>query len=180
MRITTARQHEQRDGFREFPFGGGTTLDVVAPTSGPRTFSNVNVSDNIVGFGQFMDFATSMAPAAIAANTVFDFTNPTYSARAWAAYLANGTQTTNLVTATPSETLIRAPSSGSTTLYGDGINQEHLFGGNNENIFIGGAGVQNFWGGSGTNIYKYLSVAIRRRKALTPSVISMCRRTASI
>ena len=82
-----------------FLLGGGTMLDVVAPTSGPRTFSNVNVSGNIVGFGQFMDFATSMAPAAIAANTVFDFTNPTYSARAWAAYHANGTRTTNLVTA---------------------------------------------------------------------------------
>lgn len=138
--------------------GGSSTVD--AGNAGDKgVFSNINVSNNMIGFGQYHDFMVGPQTGVTeTGNTIFDYTNPAYSAKAWAAYLASGIATNNLVVATSAGDDITGLASGSTTLYGAGT-AEHLYGTANETVFVGGYGTQYMWGGSGTNIFKYLSIA---------------------
>ena len=123
----------------------------------PGTFSNINISNNYVGFGLSGAFLPGAGPATtLSGNVIFDYTNPIYSTTAWAAYTASGPATANLISSTGGT--IGAPSSGSTTLYGAGY-KVLLYGGANENVFVGGAGVQWPVGGAGANIFTYLAIS---------------------
>jgi hypothetical protein len=138
--------------------GGSTTIDAGnAGTDG--TFSDISITNNAIGFGQFSDFASGpQSGVTSSGNMIFDYTNPAYSAQAWSAYLASGLPTTNLVVSSGAGNNITGAATGSTTLYGNGTN-EHLYGTANETVFVGGFGTQYMWGGSGKNIYTYLSIA---------------------
>ena len=152
----------------------------------PGTFSNINISNNYVGFGLSGAFGPGAGPATtLRGNVIFDYTNPIYSTTAWAAYTASSVRTANHISSTSdgigattanllsagsavgpatahfvSSTggAIGAPSSGSTTLYGAGY-KVLLYGGANENVFVGGAGVQWPVGGAGANIFTYLAIS---------------------
>ena len=88
-------------------------------------------------------------------NTIVGFTNPIYSTTAWAAYQASGIWTNHVATSVAGGDIVGAQR-GSTTLYGAGTT-EHLGGTANPTVFIGGAGRQWLLGGSGPNIFTYLS-----------------------
>ena len=139
-----------------FLVGGSYTVD--AGNAGSKgTFSNISITNNYLGFGAFGAFYPGAQSGVTASgNVIFDYTNPIYSTHAWAAYQAAGIQTTNLLISTGAN--IGSPSStGSVTLYGDGFQQLHMYGGRGENIFVGGSSVQNMVGGTGANIFTYLS-----------------------
>jgi Peptidase M10 serralysin C terminal len=139
-----------------FLLGGIVTID--AGNKGTKgTFSNINIDNNYIGFGVFGAFyAGAQTGVTKSGNVIFDYTNPIYSTKAWATYQAAGIPITNLVTATSANPRINSLSSGSTTLYGNGV--ALLMGGRNgETNFVGGAGGQEMIGGGGTNIFTYLA-----------------------
>ena len=139
--------------------GGASVID--AGNAGTKgTFSDINIDNNIIGFGSIHDIMPGPnTGVTTSGNTIIDWTNPSYSTDAWAAYGAGGIVTNNLVTATAAATGISGDATGSTTLYGDGDSGLHLFGTANETVFVGGFGQQYMWGGSGKNVFTYLSIA---------------------
>jgi hypothetical protein len=134
----------------------GATTIVGAGTQGAGTFTNVLVANNYVGVGGWC--GAPVAGLTEYNNIDFDFSNPIYSTRAWAAYQSAGLVTNTLVTQTAAGGTISASGPGSTTLYGGGF-KSGLVGGAGENIIIGGAGVQYMGGGSGKNIFTYLAMS---------------------
>ena len=138
--------------------GGGNVID--AGNAGTKgTFSNISIKNNMIGFGKYFDIMPGPnSGVTYSGNTIFDWSNSSYSSQAWTAYQAAGLATANLVVASGAGKDIVANSGGSTTLYGNGT-VEHLNGGANANVFVGGYGTQYFWGGSGKNIFTYLSIA---------------------
>ena len=123
------------------------------------TFSNINITNNLIGFGYYYDIMPgAQAGVTLTGNTLLDWTNPIYSSDAWNAYQAGGVGTTNLLIASGAGHDLASPKTGTTTLYGGGTVEE-LFGGVNETIFVGGFGKQEYWGGSGENLYRYLAVS---------------------
>ena len=135
---------------------GGTEAVYAVGSSSTYHYSNVNITGNYLGFGQYGAFYPGTAPGVSEANnTIFDYTNPMYSQGAWASYEV---RTQTVVTASASTQNIYASSSGTTTLYG-GWSGDHLFGSSKETVFIGGAGVQYLMGGSGANIFTYLATS---------------------
>jgi hypothetical protein len=138
--------------------GGSSVIDA-GNTGTDGTFSNINISNNYIGFGVCWDFYPGPQTGVTeTGNVIFDFTNPIYSANAWTAYQASGIVTNALVIAQPGATSITANATGSTTLYGAGLNVR-LMGGSGLTIFVGGAGTQDMYGGKGKNVFTYLSVA---------------------
>ena len=107
--------------------------------------------------------------ATISGNTTVDFTNPTYSANALAAYIAAGLPTPIVVSGTSGG----AGETGTvpTTLLGNGYVSAHLgAAGSGETNFVGGYGPQVLLGGQGANILSLSATAatgcplsIRRR-----------------
>jgi hypothetical protein len=80
----------------------------------------------------------------VSGNKVFDWTNPQYSAAAWAAYQAAGLPSTAV------------------TLYGNGepgFLQAGSYNNSRETSFVGGFGRQSLIGGMGTNVLTYLSIS---------------------
>ncbi len=151
-----------------FLFGGSydvyamPTPVVWVPTYGKGTkgqlgtMSNINISGNYLGFSQYGEFYPG-SPAVMTNNTLIDYTNPALSAAAWKAYSANGVGTQYLVTSSGAN--ISGNPNGTTTLYGNGQYVYLVASGSDETVFVGGAGKQYFDGGSGANIFKYLSIA---------------------
>ena len=134
----------------------GGTYTVDPGIGGTGTFSNINVSRNFIGFGQYGALNPGAAPATTeSGNVIFDFTNPAYSAQAWTAYQAAGVPTAHLIVSSGG-TIVAG--SGSTTLYGAGA-RAHLFGGVGENNFVGGFGTQYLFGGPGANIFTELAIS---------------------
>ncbi len=83
------------------------------------TLTNVSITGNYVGFGQYGAYYPTTASAAkVSGNTVFDWTNPQFSTSAWSAYLHSGLTTPNLIVSSGST--IASSSSKPTTLYGAG------------------------------------------------------------
>jgi serralysin len=134
--------------------GGEYTID--AGNAGSGTFSNIQISNNFIGFGAAGDFIYGpQAGVTKTANTIIGFNNPVYSSNAWNAYQAQGLGTAHLIVASAPATIVGA-STGSSTLYGNGTT-ENMLGTANETIFIGGAGKQWLLGGAGPNIFRYLA-----------------------
>jgi serralysin len=144
--------------------GAGYTIFANSNTSmQDGTFSNVNIAGNYVGFGAYGAFypgATSGVSES--GNTVFDWTNPAYSVQAWSTHVAARIKTKNLLAATAAAPDITSPATGSTTLYGAGVTDAHLYGytggGAGETVFIGGA-TDYLGGGAGADIFTFLTVS---------------------
>ena len=131
------------------PPGGSGTLGTVG------TMTNVNISNNYIGFSQFGSIYPRPAPGVTYSNnTTFDFSNPIYAAQAWASYQAAGIPTTHLQVSSGAN--LTGSAAGSTTLYGAGY-LVHLTGTTNETNFVGGLGTQYMNGGAGANIFTYLT-----------------------
>ncbi len=137
--------------------GGGYTIAAGNNITG--TLTNVSITGNFVGFGQYGAYYPTTASAAkVSGNTIFDWTNPQFSTSAWSAYLHNGLTTPNLIVSSGST--IASSSSNPTTLYGAGYKTIHLFGtGLSETNYVGGYGGQYLNLGMGANIVTELSVS---------------------
>ncbi len=139
-----------------FLLGGNFTVEAGA-TNTTYAISNMSITDNYIGFPQTGDYYPSLTSAeTVTGNTIVDFTNPTPSIEAQAAYQA---PTANTVSATTSS--ISASGSGPTptTVLGNGIAGEDLGAGSGETNFVGGAGGQHIFGGLGANILTYLAMS---------------------
>ena len=121
------------------------------PTAGaPNTVSTstFTLSDASSAYGApTVDTATSITDIDPAVGTASD--------QAWAAYLAAGIPTSNLIISTGAN-IGSSSSTGSVTLYGGGYSVV-MIGGHGENNFVGGASAQTMLGGVGANIFTYLS-----------------------
>ena len=136
--------------------GAGFTIETLAANN-PYTISNVSITSNYIGFGTYGPFPSSTATlSTVTGNTIVDFTNPTASTQALAAYVAAGLPTARVVSATGASSV--ATGSSPTTILGNGIASAHLFANAGETNFVGGFGAQFLMGGQGYNILTYLSV----------------------
>ena len=137
--------------------GGSYTIDAGNSTNAGRTYSNINIDNNYIGFGLYGAFYPgAQSGVTESGNTVFDFTNPIYSTEAWTAYVAAGIPTAQLVTSTGAD--IKATTTSPTTLYGAGY-MVHMFGGVGETNFVGGFGRQYMFSGPGASIFTELAVS---------------------
>jgi hypothetical protein len=136
--------------------GAGFAFEA-GPSSG-RTMSNVSITNNDVGFqtnGQF--YAGTDTYATVTGNKTVDFSNPTVSTQALAAYVAAGLPTANVVSGTSGGA--GATGSAPTTLLGNGFASAQLgVSGSGETNFVGGFGAQFLHGGQGANILTYLAI----------------------
>jgi hypothetical protein len=162
--------------------GAGIGLEVVNPNSA-YTVSNVSVTNNDIGFnwfGQYLAGTTSLAT--VSGTTTVDFTNPTASTQALAAYAAAGPPTTNVVSNVGSGA--GGTGSAPTTVLGNGYASADLFAGSGETNFVGGYGPQLLFGGQGANIFTYLAIGDGgdRMSAFDPAkdVIDLSRIDANI
>ena len=94
-------------------------------------------------------------------NTIVDFTNPTPSIQAQAAYQAAGVPTAGVISATAGNVWAIASGSKPMTIFGNGIVGEDLQAGAGETNFVGGAGTQHLYGGQGVNIVTELAMSDR-------------------
>ena len=134
--------------------GNYAILPALTGSQDNGTFSNVNITGNYTGFTVDGEIYTGgVAGVKASDNTAFDWSNAIWSTDAWQTYLADGIETQHLISATAQTPSISASATGSTTLYGAGINGAHLFGGKNETVFIGGAGPHNYAVAASDNIY---------------------------
>ncbi len=140
--------------------GGQCSINVGYGSVSGASFSNVNIYNNFIGdYVYSAYYPTDPAGVTLGSYTDVGYDNPALSTAAWSAYLANGIVTNSLLTATASGTTLYATTTGSTTLYGGGISGVHLDGRSGETIYVGGAGTQYMWSGSGRDIYTYLALA---------------------
>jgi serralysin len=154
VRITTEQGNTSNVTITgNYMLGSNFPIEVSPGANG--VFSNVVVTQNYVGFGVYGDFySTNVAGATLTGNFVFDFTNTAYSTNAWAAYvpptLRTLTSTGGSVT-NDSTTL-------STTVYGAGYSQIHLYGNKSFTNFVGGSARQGLTMGAGANIITELAI----------------------
>ena len=121
------------------------------------TCSNISITGNYMGFAKGYAFLPGPNEGVAASgNVVFDYTNPSYSTTAWAAYQKAGLPTKNLLISTNGSSVQNA-NTVPTTLYGSVGGR--LYGGFSETNFVGGFGRQETFGGQGANIFTYLSPA---------------------
>ena len=120
----------------------------------------MSIANNYIGFGAYGPYYyTTTRVASVVGNTIVDFTNPTPSILAQAAYQAAGVPTANVVSATTSNVWAIASGSKPTTIFGNGIVGEDLQAGAGETNFVGGAGGQHLYGGQGAIILTYLAMS---------------------
>jgi hypothetical protein len=137
--------------------GAGFTVEVAAANT-PYTISNVSIANNDIGFGLFGPFWPATATlATVTGTTIVDFSNPTASTQALAAYEAAGLPTAYVVSAATAAGAGAAGSSAATVL-GNGFAAAHLYAGSGETNFVGGVGSQLLFGGQGANIATYLTI----------------------
>ncbi len=136
--------------------GGGFTFEVWSSNTN-YTISNISITNNDVGFdwyGQYYPGTPTLAT--VSGITTVDFSNPTDSTNALAAYVAAGVPTPIVISGTPGG----AGETGTvpTTLL-DGYAGAYLgAAGSGETNFVGGYGFQGLLGGQGANILTYLAI----------------------
>ena len=138
--------------------GAGFEFEAGTPGSS-NTMSNVSITNNDVGFGLFGQyFPGTTNYATVSGNTAVDFSNPTDSTQALAAYVAALPPTAKVISGT-STVAATATGSAPTTLLGNGLASAGLAAaGSGETNFVGGYGVQLLFGGQGANILTYLAL----------------------
>jgi hypothetical protein len=137
----------------------GAGFEFEAGTAGSsNTMSNVSITNNDVGFGLFGQyFPGTTNYATVSGNTAVDFSNPTASTQALAAYVAAGLPTANSWSVNGGSQGPGGPPGPMTTI-GDGVVSQHLGAGATETNFVGGYGQQLLFGGQGANILTYLAI----------------------
>ncbi len=136
-----------------FLLGGAYTVEA-GSTNTTYTISNVSIANNYIGFNSYGPFYPPTAGVSETGNTIVDFTNPTLSIEAQAAYQA---PTTNVISATSSGG-VSASGSAPTTILGNDIPGAHLFAGAGETNFVPGPD-QYLFTGRGANILTYLAMS---------------------
>jgi hypothetical protein len=119
------------------------------------TMSNINISNNDIGFGAYGSNYQAGPGATQTDNTIFDYSNPIWATEGWNIYSGRGLGTTNVIAATSVGERIIAPATGTTTLYNGGLADVYMNGSTSETVFVDG---QYMYGGAGANIFKYLTV----------------------
>jgi hypothetical protein len=118
--------------------GAGYTVEVGSANT-PYTISNISIANNDIGFGSFAPYwPATTTLATVTGTTIVDFSNPTASTQAQAAYQAAGVP--------------------KTTVLGNGVASVHLGALPGETNFVGGFGSQFLFGGQGANILTYLAI----------------------
>jgi serralysin len=136
--------------------GGGFTVQVGDAGNG-YTISNISIADNDIGFGAFSPYSpTTPTLATVTGTTIVDFSNPTASNEALAAYEAAGIPTANVVSGTSGGA--SGGGSAPVTILGNGFQGAHLVAGGGETNFVGGQSSQLLFGGHGANILTYLAI----------------------
>jgi len=138
--------------------GAGFNFELATTTNTNYSISNVSITNNYLGFSGYAQyFPGTQNMATVSGNTTVDFSNPTYSANALAAYVAAGVPTPIVVSGTPGG----AGETGTvpTTLLGNGYVGAALgAAGSGETNFVGGYSRQIMHGGQGVNILTYLAL----------------------
>ena len=138
--------------------GGAYTVEAGSSNT-TYTVSNVSITGNYIGFETYGPFYPATPGVSETGNTIVDFTNPTPSILAQAAYTAAGVPTAGVISATTGNVWAIASGSTPTTIFGSGIVGEDLQAGAGETNFVGGAGTQHLYGGQGVNILTYLAMS---------------------
>jgi hypothetical protein len=135
----------------------GFTLEVIPQGPTQYTISNVSITNNDIGFSLFgWYYPNTTNYATVSGNTTVDFSNPTDSTQALAAYIAAGLPTANSWSVNGGSQGPGGP--GPITTIGDGVASQHLGAGATETNFVGGLGQQLLFGGQGANILTYLAI----------------------
>jgi hypothetical protein len=134
--------------------GAGFNFETAVTSNPNYTISNVSVTNNYLGFATYGQYFPG-TEATISGNTTVDFSNPTASTQALAAYVAAGLPTPNVWSVNGGSS---GPGPGPITTIGDGVVSQHLGAGAGETNFVGGYGQQLLFGGQGANILTYLAV----------------------
>ncbi|MGC2784265.1 MAG: hypothetical protein WA397_10660, partial [Roseiarcus sp.] len=134
--------------------GAGFNFETAVTSNTNYTISNVSVTNNYLGFAWYGQYFPG-TEATISGNTTVDFTNPTYSASALAAYIAAGVPTANVWSVNDGLT---GSGSGPITTIGDGVVGQGLGAGASETNYVGGYGQQLLFGGQGASILTYLAI----------------------
>ena len=140
--------------------GGAYTVEAGSATT-KYTVSNVSITGNYIGFETYGPFYPATPGVSETGNTIVDFTNPTPSILAQAAYTAAGVPTAGVISATTGSVWAIASGSKPMTIFGNGIVGEDLQAGAGETNFVGGAGTQHLYGGQGVNIVTELAMSDR-------------------
>jgi hypothetical protein len=119
------------------------------------TMSDIDISNNDIGFGAEGSFYPLGAGVTASDNTIVDYSNPIWATEGWSAYAAGGLGTTNVIAATAIGERIIAPAAGTTTLYNGGFADVYMNGSTRETVFVDG---QYMYGGAGANVFKYLTI----------------------
>jgi hypothetical protein len=140
--------------------GGAYTVEAGSATT-KYTVSNVSITGNYIGFETYGPFYPATPGVSETGNTIVDFTNPTPSILAQAAYTAAGVPTAGVISATTGNVWAIASGSKPMTIFGNGIVGEDLQAGAGETNFVGGAGTQHLYGGQGVDIVTELAMSDR-------------------
>src|SRR5580704_2038871 len=137
--------------------GAGFTLEVVPQGPPKYTISNVSITNNDTGFSLFgWYYPNTTNDATVTGTKAVDFSNPTDSTQALAAYIAAGLPTANVWSVNGGSQGPGGP--GPITTIGDGVISQRLGAGASETNFVGGLGQQLLFGGQGANILTYLAI----------------------
>ena len=134
--------------------GAGFNFETGVTSNTNYTLSNVSVTNNYLGFATYGQYFPG-TEATISGNTDVDFSNPTDSTNALAAYIAAGLPTASSWSVNGGS---MGTGSGPITTIGDGVVGQHLGSGATETNFVGGYGQQVLFGGQGANILTYLAL----------------------
>jgi hypothetical protein len=128
--------------------GAGFTFEVMANIPG-FTVSNVSITKNDVGFGQYGPYYPGTdTTATVTGNTTVDYSNPTASTLAQAAYQVG----------VPTTTEVPPGGSALTTVFGNGVAAAHLGASAGATNFVGGFGSQVLFGNQAANVLTYLAI----------------------
>jgi hypothetical protein len=133
--------------------GAGFNFETAVTSNTSLTISNVSVTNNYVGFSIYGQYFPG-TQATISGNTTVDFSNPTDSANALAAYIAAGLPTAKVASYGGPVPTGSAP----VTILGNGVVSASLGAAGGETNFVGGYGEQILFGGQGANILTYLAL----------------------
>jgi hypothetical protein len=115
--------------------GAGFNFETAVTSNTNYTISNVSVTNNYLGFALYGQYFPG-TEATISGNTTVDFSNPTVSTQALAAYVAAGLPTANSWSVNGGSQGPGGP--GPITTIGDGVVSQHLGAGATETNFVGG------------------------------------------
>ena len=137
--------------------GAGETVEAI--NGGAGSFSNISITNNYLGYWWYSNFYSgTTSNATVANNTVVGYANPAYSTQALAAYLKTGVTPSNVITATTAGQTIISLASQPTTLIGNNL-ASALVGSTNETNFVAGDSARHLVGGTGANIFTFLSIS---------------------